>query len=66
MLDLNRYLSIIDYELEIECLEWFCKQAYGILTLIRAFLKLDFEKETVSRPEHFFRVLSVNGGGDFV
>ena len=62
MLDLNQYLDVIDYELEIEFSESLRNQAEGILMIIKYLLKCGDNKECASKSERFFNRLSKTGG----
>ena len=65
ILDMNQYLGIVDYELEIEYSEALRKQAEGLLMLIEVLLKKQMKEQSVSRSERFFRQLSIHGGASY-
>ena len=62
MLDLNTYLDVVDYELEIEYSESFCKQTEGILMLIANLLGQSVINNVISKSERFFRRFVTIGG----
>ncbi len=57
MLDLNRYLDTVDYELEIEFDERLRQQAEGVLLLICSMIEKSVRLNTFSKSERFFRRL---------
>jgi uncharacterized protein YjbK len=58
MLDLNQYLDVVDYELEIEYSEPFRMQAEGMLMLIGGVVGKSIHLDTVSKSERFFQRLN--------
>ena len=57
MLDLNKYLGVVDYELEIEFREDLRKQAEWLLSSIKTLLQNDVKDTVACKSERFFQRL---------
>lgn len=58
MLDMNTYLGVVDYELEVEFSAEYRSQAEGIVMLVRSLICRGQTAPSVSKSERFFRRLN--------